>query len=552
MNIIFYKLQDEVNDVKKTRTLTTTASYVPLTVQGNLKAPTSKVSPVIDFAQDITYFNGYNYAYIADFGRYYFVDDVISTRASLTTISFRVDVLTSFLTQANIGSIEGFVGRCNKSTKYDVFIPDSRIQFESKPTVTVSEPTSYVSNIENVTFNLNATDNVVVNVMNINTYPTDMATTNILVPEPLRPLVNNVQYFKQWQLHPYGTFYGYVTDYDDGMIVDSKYMSALVPLLYDVAMASTHASFISSIRVYPFSVGKGTSKEDVYLLDSTIPDIRYGTTTTALQMYPAKYTNSGFLILKDFILEISGDTNDFTRFEPYTKYELFVPYVSWVNIDLKENYGCRILVFYNVDYLSGQATAFVYNSTKNTMLLQSTVQIGVDVPVNVTNMKENEIKDQNYTRNYVIGMVSSVGAIAVGAGLTLAGGSGVPLMLGGFAGIGTSTATFVNNENLLLSKGTTDVSNSNGITGIYGGLKVLQRITKLNSVNNTSTFKSHQGVPTNKVLTLTDVIDSNNYHTYAEIVDLHTTTESGLYSLGDITYNEVEELKKLCAEGIYL
>ena len=102
MNIIFYKLQDELTDVHKAKTLTATETYIPLTVTGTLRSSASKLAPVIDFAKDITYFNDYNYAYIADFGRYYFVENPISVRVGITSLSFKL--WNIFLTLSVIAS----------------------------------------------------------------------------------------------------------------------------------------------------------------------------------------------------------------------------------------------------------------------------------------------------------------------------------------------------------------------------------------------------------------------------------------------------------------
>lgn len=61
---------------------------------GTLRGTTSVISPEIDL--EIENPTGFNYAYIPDFGRYYFISDMVSVRAGLWKISMRVDVLMSF------------------------------------------------------------------------------------------------------------------------------------------------------------------------------------------------------------------------------------------------------------------------------------------------------------------------------------------------------------------------------------------------------------------------------------------------------------------------
>lgn len=61
---------------------------------GTLRGETSVTNPVI--LMDINNPTEYNYAYIPDFNRYYFISDMISVRNGLWRISMKVDVLESF------------------------------------------------------------------------------------------------------------------------------------------------------------------------------------------------------------------------------------------------------------------------------------------------------------------------------------------------------------------------------------------------------------------------------------------------------------------------
>lgn len=61
---------------------------------GSLKDETSVTNPVV--LMELENPTGFNYAYIPEFGRYYFIDDIVSVRARLWKISMKVDVLESF------------------------------------------------------------------------------------------------------------------------------------------------------------------------------------------------------------------------------------------------------------------------------------------------------------------------------------------------------------------------------------------------------------------------------------------------------------------------
>lgn len=61
---------------------------------GSLKGETSVTNPVV--IMELENPTGYNYAHIPEFGRYYFIDDMVSVRTGLWKISMKVDVLESF------------------------------------------------------------------------------------------------------------------------------------------------------------------------------------------------------------------------------------------------------------------------------------------------------------------------------------------------------------------------------------------------------------------------------------------------------------------------
>jgi hypothetical protein len=61
---------------------------------GTLKGESGVTAPVV--LMELENPTGYNYAYIPDFGRYYFIRDIASIRNGLWEISMSVDVLQSF------------------------------------------------------------------------------------------------------------------------------------------------------------------------------------------------------------------------------------------------------------------------------------------------------------------------------------------------------------------------------------------------------------------------------------------------------------------------
>ena len=69
-------------------------------MQGNLRDVSNVVNPVILVERDIEQLSGlYNYAYIPEFNRYYFITEMQSYRNNFVLLSLSVDVLYSFKNQ---------------------------------------------------------------------------------------------------------------------------------------------------------------------------------------------------------------------------------------------------------------------------------------------------------------------------------------------------------------------------------------------------------------------------------------------------------------------
>lgn len=89
MDISLYYNASEKNTIGK-------ALQAELHLSGTLRAECSVTSPVIRI-QNSSFLN-YNYAYIPDFNRYYFITGIMAVSDNIFDISLSVDVLESFKT----------------------------------------------------------------------------------------------------------------------------------------------------------------------------------------------------------------------------------------------------------------------------------------------------------------------------------------------------------------------------------------------------------------------------------------------------------------------
>lgn len=78
---------DPPNKVSKTTTLVEELA-------GTLRYPSSIIDPVITIERNSP--TGFNYVYIPEFNRYYYVNNVTSDNNNIVTIACHVDVLNSF------------------------------------------------------------------------------------------------------------------------------------------------------------------------------------------------------------------------------------------------------------------------------------------------------------------------------------------------------------------------------------------------------------------------------------------------------------------------
>ena len=118
MNVNFYTFSKRRNSTKQP---TGSGTIISCT----LKEGTSVKNPKLTISGDVF---GYDYAYIGDFGRYYFVNDVISEAKGITTYVLEEDTLASNKTA--IGSTVARIAF--SSTGYDINLVDNRIGVSTK------------------------------------------------------------------------------------------------------------------------------------------------------------------------------------------------------------------------------------------------------------------------------------------------------------------------------------------------------------------------------------------------------------------------------------
>lgn len=129
MTIVFYNVSDEPITLVKTLTGGTTLT-------GTLRAPASVTDPVIIIEKNS--FPTWNYAYVSEFNRYYFINNITSVNENLWMIDMHVDVLMS--NNVAIRNCSAYVSR-NQTALSIAYLPDTAYPVSMLYTYAESTPT---------------------------------------------------------------------------------------------------------------------------------------------------------------------------------------------------------------------------------------------------------------------------------------------------------------------------------------------------------------------------------------------------------------------------
>lgn len=106
MQLILYRTKSEKNRIVK-------VLENEMTLNGALRDASSVMTPSIMVQQDCV---GYNYAYVPEFGRYYFVNNIVAMRNKAFVVELKCDVLMSY--KDEIMELSGVVSRLNSGSPY--------------------------------------------------------------------------------------------------------------------------------------------------------------------------------------------------------------------------------------------------------------------------------------------------------------------------------------------------------------------------------------------------------------------------------------------------
>ena len=357
MQVVFYNHTKRSNSTK----LPTGGTEIACV----LKDECSVISPVLELKTDG--YPTYNYAYISDFSRYYYVSDWTFNRG-VWSCTLLVDVLTSWrdtikATQAQV---------LFSSSLYNMNIMDNRLASIGSYT-RESKTADFVGTLSNQnttpsgTFALNALSNT-------STWATGATTTYFMSYQQMQLFARELVAPDVWE--------GLKQFFNNPMdgITECYY----IPL--DIS-EYVSLSADGAVQVGDYTFPTATAKKAL-------------STNLALK----SYTTS---------IEIPWHYSDFRRLPPYTELTLFVPFCGAKPINPEMVYNIdKLFIDYSVDIVTGNVQAIVYN--KEEVLEEFSGNCKITLPVGQTQSRaENVIAATGGAITAVAGFAS--GNVALGA-----------------------------------------------------------------------------------------------------------------------------------------
>lgn len=232
-------------------------------------------------------------------------------------------------------------------------------------------------------------------------------------------------------------------------------------------------------------------------------------------------------ILSSFTIE---DENTFIDING--KYELFIPYVGWIQIQREQYINNLIEVSYIFDLENGTSSVAICDLTNNKLLYVNETQVGISINTTFDNTVESENQRKQLTMNLLLGTLggalATVGGAATGNAVAVAGGL---LTLGGTI---SNSAMQMNN---LFTRASATINSGN--TGIYLPNKVRLRTSKQEFAVDIDDFAEKFGriYCKNRVL--------------GTIRGFVSATGIKLDNFGEISKKEKDEIIRLLNNGIY-
>lgn len=292
--------------------------------------------------------NDFNYLYIEDLSKYYFIDNKVIVRSDnvkcVIDLYLTEDVLTTFYT--DILGLD--VNVIRQEYDYNEYLVDDKL------------PCNVVPEFEygNILFPVNDGDSG----------PANYVLT-------LAGKISDVQALTRFNPNSiYSNSYALTQQQLDGFMntiwTGNNHIADWVNLLFN----NPNEAFISAVLL-PFTVPSSAYKPDRIHLGT-------GVTTDVGQLI----VDTKYLTYQVGTFRIQPKYNNFLDYSPYTTIEIYLPFYGFLELDTNIIMNKICTITYVVDYVSGAATIKIMS--KSQILYSVNCQVGVQISLSRTNITE--------------------------------------------------------------------------------------------------------------------------------------------------------------------
>lgn len=478
-------------------------------------------------------FNAFDYVYIPSVKRYYFVKKITLLRNNIISIDLHVDVLKSFT--RFIYSQNAFVSR--NETNYNKILPDERRIVTNESELIYTELQNIVTPEIGFDTAFGATDRDVTNTAYnfiVVSWDNQIIYEHIKIDGGLtRPTgsnITNLPKVRDSNFAPYSAR-SYILNRDE-----------LAKLLEVCARNDSVASMVSSIYAYPFNFKNlypaniWTSMQQAFIVGQSV------------DIYPnhlvadGRDLLAGYVRLADFV--IPNNDLDFNDLEPYSIYELYIPYYGYYKLDYNAIRGHEIYVFMTLNYEVGTATYLIYDKTQQQLITSLQAQVGIEIPKTVTNILE--VKNRHDANNTSLGLGILTSVLAVIGGIFTGGATAALGVAGGAIAGGKVIGNYVASEKSNIVSGSR--LNFNGNTApLFSPQRFFLRQTRRKiQYPLTTDFLEQNGGVINELYYLWNLRQTG----YTEIADIPNISYENINNIP--TDTEVDEIMSLLKSGVIL
>lgn len=529
MNITLYNYIGLYNKYNKT-TILSTATKISKTC--TLKDGSSVLYPYIILTDDSDELSlsDVNYAYIPLFKRYYFVEvDSISNK--LWVLRLSVDALYSYRLQLSGSRL--VLEREYGIGEYYNELTDDYMEFKNQDNITISEvvndaTTTYKNwNLDIVSVDAYHTINVSGGYAPDGKYNVVMNAINKTIHRHSLPDISS----------PIGCLPKVARSVLGDNLFNYQYLGNISDVIEmeNLMIQSTYPSFsyVKNIIVYPFYLEPiKDNNNDVEKVQVILGD---DTTNLYLARPTDAYTHLGYMITNEFTISLP---KEWVYKEPYSKYEIYIPFVGWCDIASADFNGCKLISVYLLNTMTGEGTNYLVNTTKNYIIMQQDCKMGIQLGLSRDNQQQiNEARISNAISTAIglLGSVASIGLGVVASNPTAIVGG----VISGTKTIGSGVTSQMSMHSQALSKGLT----SYGAT--FSTQKIYLKRTYKQGIYDPVAYNYVIGRKTGTIDELGDIETNNPDNTFIKCKDVKLSDTSA-------TKQEQEMIFNLLKTGVYL